>query len=560
MVMLLSPTGNCFRHPYEQTRSLRQLVTNAKKLQQALEELTSRCPGLATASDLQHFASRLLAEVEGGIGLDHRTPYQPVSGWFQSDVQYLDWLADSERKIEQGLKYVKDTHDCARLIQRSTLSRAIPHTTNRLLGLRKSTEEVDGPTFVLQALNRVRERLEMLNNSHTTPTPRCFVSLFIRDHLKDAQLDDHVLIANASSCFAQQQADGIEDAKQFFAVYGDCADLPAARKYSDAFLHLYGLTPTEARGSLRDGPVTDVINERANYIYRNGQDGSSVKEEFRRFLADPHPIIAWEMKIKDKDKQAVKSRAAAEVRRGRAVRERLNRYSQIQSPKHAVLVLICRRCNLSARAALRVSSSTIRQSTEHPLNDQDLTELQMATLIEREQLRGPDAEHIVLLRPSMSYMVLRTTDTSSLHDVLPSFKNTTHIFVVVNDNENVDEASGGAHWSLLVVNVADKRAYHYDSYNCANEHEAQALTKKVGRLLFRDLKFVRVGSCPQQANESDCGVYVCMLMELLVQRLIGRDASHLVSMELANVSLDAGLARQQMLGRIEEVATPLALS
>ncbi|KZZ88703.1 Ulp1 protease familyt [Ascosphaera apis ARSEF 7405] len=175
--------------------------------------------------------------------------------------------------------------------------------------------------------------------------------------------------------------------------------------------------------------------------------------------------------------------------------------------------------------------------------------------LEREFLKG-QRKHIVLLRPSMSYMLLKTKDTDSLRGVLPDLSGVSHIFIVINDNENANQVEGGSHWSLLLVSVSDKRTFHYDSLACANEFEAEALTKKIGRLVGKEMKCVQVRSSPQQSNQSDCGIYVCMIMEYLLKHRIctvGRDQT--VSMELDGVKFKASEARQSLFETIQSSET-----
>ena len=57
---------------------------------------------------------------------------------------------------------------------------------------------------------------------------------------------------------------------------------------------------------------------------------------------------------------------------------------------------------------------------------------------------------------------------------------------------------------------------------------------------------------PQQENGSDCGVFVCMVMEkLLLDRLLLADSTDKVSMSLGADSIDARDGRKKMLKTIE---------
>lgn len=58
--------------------------------------------------------------------------------------------------------------------------------------------------------------------------------------------------------------------------------------------------------------------------------------------------------------------------------------------------------------------------------------------LEREKLAHYPKAHIVLLRPSMSFLLMKTADPLSLKSALPDFAKTTHIFLPINDCRSVD--------------------------------------------------------------------------------------------------------------------------
>lgn len=172
--------------------------------------------------------------------------------------------------------------------------------------------------------------------------------------------------------------------------------------------------------------------------------------------------------------------------------------------------------------------------------------------LEREQLSKYPSSHIVLLRPSMAFMLMQTPDPLSLKEALPDFTKTTHIFLPINDARNVSVAEGGSHWSLLLVSVIDGVAFHYDSLAASNYHEARLATDKLSRLLGRHLRFMNLDDSPQQENSSDCGVYVCIQMRhLLLKRLLSANAREKVSMSMGGKLVDAAGGRKEMLRTIE---------
>ena len=172
--------------------------------------------------------------------------------------------------------------------------------------------------------------------------------------------------------------------------------------------------------------------------------------------------------------------------------------------------------------------------------------------LEREELRKYPSSHIVLLRPSMAFMLMQTPDPLTLKDALPDFTRTTHIFLPINDARNVSVAEGGSHWSLLLVSVIDGVAFHYDSLTPSNYNEARLATDKISQLLNRPLRFMNLDDSPQQENSSDCGVYVCIQMRhLLLKRLLSANAREKVSMSMGGKLVDASGGRKEMLKTIE---------
>ena len=172
--------------------------------------------------------------------------------------------------------------------------------------------------------------------------------------------------------------------------------------------------------------------------------------------------------------------------------------------------------------------------------------------LEREHLSHYRNAQIVLLRPSMSFLLTQTPNPLTLKDALPNFSRTTHIFLPINDCRNVEIAEGGSHWSLLVVSVVDGVAFHYDSLNPANKQEAHMASYKLGQLLEQPLQFIDLADSPQQENSSDCGVFVCIVMRyLLLRRLLIADVQRKVSMSMGRKHIDATGGRKEMLKIIE---------
>lgn len=161
---------------------------------------------------------------------------------------------------------------------------------------------------------------------------------------------------------------------------------------------------------------------------------------------------------------------------------------------------------------------------------------------------------IVLLRPSMAYLLRHTDDPSSLKPVLPNLDRARFIFLPINDNPDVSAIEGGAHWSLLVVSTMDKKTLYYDTMHRANYQVSMQTSMKLGQLLGSQLGFV-VLPTPQQINMSDCGVLVCEITALLLFRLLNIKPANgnKVDFALDNVYLIASAGRSFMLTVILEL-------
>ncbi|KAM0432954.1 hypothetical protein ACHAPT_004659 [Fusarium lateritium] len=174
--------------------------------------------------------------------------------------------------------------------------------------------------------------------------------------------------------------------------------------------------------------------------------------------------------------------------------------------------------------------------------------------LERETLPRYPQARIILLRPSMTFLLMKEPDMRSVRSALPDFSKVTHIFLPINDNRNVGVAEGGSHWSLLLVSTLDGVAFHYDSLGGANYAEANLATRKLASVLQRPLRFINLEDCPQQENGSDCGVFVCLLMRhLLVKRLLCANAREKVSMSMGGKMVDSYGGRKEMMRIIENL-------
>jgi sentrin-specific protease 8 len=151
--------------------------------------------------------------------------------------------------------------------------------------------------------------------------------------------------------------------------------------------------------------------------------------------------------------------------------------------------------------------------------------------LERTYMPGFNTEDpgkILLIRPSMAYMLMHSPDSVGLKGVIPPLEKAHFVFFPINDNPDVNLVEGGAHWSLLVLDVAAKRALYYDTLQNSNYEYAHKTTRGLARYLNETLQLT-IEDAPQQANGSDCGILVCEMTAILVRRLVapGADESAL---------------------------------
>lgn len=172
--------------------------------------------------------------------------------------------------------------------------------------------------------------------------------------------------------------------------------------------------------------------------------------------------------------------------------------------------------------------------------------------LEQERLPAYPGANVSLLPPTVSYMLMMQEKESlaSMRSSLPDFSGTSHIFLPVNDMHDPG-AAGGTHWSLLLVSYKDGVAFHYDSWIASrdgrgsNHASAKQLCGRLAKVLDRPLRLVDVVDAPQQRNGSDCGVYVCLLIEtLLFDRLLKSGSGNQVSMTVLDKEIDAARGRK----------------
>ncbi|XP_050210181.1 uncharacterized protein LOC126660637 isoform X2 [Mercurialis annua] len=125
------------------------------------------------------------------------------------------------------------------------------------------------------------------------------------------------------------------------------------------------------------------------------------------------------------------------------------------------------------------------------------------------------SEDVLLLPPSIAFWISNCPDTECLKDFLKPLKLADKKLVIfpVNDNDDVNLAEGGSHWSLLVYDRNSDVFVHHDSFSGTNGRHALRLYEAVARYLASSdatvhAKYMEHTDSPQQLNGWDCGLYV----------------------------------------------------
>jgi len=88
------------------------------------------------------------------------------------------------------------------------------------------------------------------------------------------------------------------------------------------------------------------------------------------------------------------------------------------------------------------------------------------------------------------------------------------IFIPLNDNESA--AAGGTHWSLLVWVKSGNHFELYDSMGSSVTHTATVVSRTFApHITEENFTISNVLNTPMQNNQSDCGLYVIKLAELI---------------------------------------------
>ncbi|KAF0853014.1 mitochondrial Ulp1 protease family protein (possible sentrin-specific protease) [Andalucia godoyi] len=164
-------------------------------------------------------------------------------------------------------------------------------------------------------------------------------------------------------------------------------------------------------------------------------------------------------------------------------------------------------------ASLRASDRGILESATAWFNDRVLA-FGLEAIAHASPI-APYAESIAFLEPSASFMFSFLDCESVKLQISPlNLGDMSFVIVPVNDNEDLELANGGSHWSLLALNCKTHTFSYFDSgYGTTNERIARSLARVLHTILFQNdagpsVQFVVCDDCAKQENSFDCGLHL----------------------------------------------------
>lgn len=137
------------------------------------------------------------------------------------------------------------------------------------------------------------------------------------------------------------------------------------------------------------------------------------------------------------------------------------------------------------------------------------------------------SEEVLLIDPCLSALVAFEDQFEELEDYCQPLKigKRSYVFIPVNDKSDKFLPVGGSHWALLVLEVKTQEFYYYDStggvISMANELARKFLSVLRAEPIETnsEAKFNRVKDSSRQKNGYDCGMYLLLNTQNLLQSL-----------------------------------------
>ncbi|CAJ1979365.1 unnamed protein product [Sphenostylis stenocarpa] len=129
---------------------------------------------------------------------------------------------------------------------------------------------------------------------------------------------------------------------------------------------------------------------------------------------------------------------------------------------------------------------------------------------------------ILLIPPSIAFWIMQCPVVETLGDFIEPLHLPDKPLVLfpINDNEDVDRAEGGSHWSLVAYYRKANVFVHHDSCSSMNSAPAKKLYEAVaGYMGFSgsasEASFLECTNSPMQDNGYDCGLYVTAIARVI---------------------------------------------
>lgn len=154
--------------------------------------------------------------------------------------------------------------------------------------------------------------------------------------------------------------------------------------------------------------------------------------------------------------------------------------------------------------------------------------LEVLAYEEFPSLCADDGINWCLMAPGAVAMTLYEQG-EDLIDALASLRLQTkdYVAIPVNDSESTTTPNSGTHWSLLIWSKRHQQFFHYDSSPPHNTRAATRISRCLWPAISRNqfskskklgaLPDVIAAKCPRQSNDSDCGVYLLLILNTLLR-------------------------------------------
>lgn len=132
------------------------------------------------------------------------------------------------------------------------------------------------------------------------------------------------------------------------------------------------------------------------------------------------------------------------------------------------------------------------------------------------------SQDILLVPPCIAFWILQCPVAEALRDFLEPLHLSDKALVLfpINDNDDVNTAEGGSHWSLLAYYRDANLFVHHGSFRGLNAAPSKKLYKAVVGYMGLSqsgsrASFLECTDSPKQANGYDCGLYVTTIARVI---------------------------------------------